>query len=78
MTIRGGIATLSLVVYDVGADASTEIPSNSTYGTAQVVARDMHGRLLARLDDPFCETRTWVFAADGSVRLLPGRQPFVR
>ncbi|MGW4461813.1 hypothetical protein [Micromonospora sp. NPDC004704] len=43
-----------------------------------MVARDMHGRLLARLDDPFCETRTWVFAADGSVRLLPGRQPFVR
>ncbi|MFC5926505.1 hypothetical protein [Micromonospora vulcania] len=63
------------VTYDVLRTNSVPIPLNRVCGPPlRLVAREVAGPEVARLDDPLCAPRTWVIAADGSTELLPTRR----
>ncbi|BCJ64885.1 hypothetical protein [Polymorphospora rubra] len=64
-------------IYRVRSGSYTEIPTaRDCASSVRLTARDPDGRVLGELNGPFCEVRTWVFEADGSVELLSGRRPF--
>ncbi|MEU1589707.1 hypothetical protein [Micromonospora sp. NPDC005710] len=63
------------ITHSVSATNSALIPLRSSCGRLmRLVVRDPAGQEIASLDDPLCEPRTWVIAADGSTQLLRGRR----
>ena len=56
----------------VGPRGSLALPEAGC-GESAFVAVDARGQEVGRLEpDPLCQTRTWIFEPDGTVRVVPG------